>query len=130
MLIDRIKLHEGFESKPYKDHLGKLTIGYGTLLEHGITKEEANALLEIRLKNISDRFVKVYEFTRLDKVRQDVILEMSYQLGFNGVMKFKNMWKALIIEDYDLAAAEMLDSKWHKQTPSRAEELSMIMANG
>ena len=31
-LKKRIKLNEGFSSKPYKDQLGYLTIGYGHLI--------------------------------------------------------------------------------------------------
>ena len=37
------------------------------------------------------------------------------------------MWAALDSKDYEPAAAEMLDSKWARQTPERAEELAEIM---
>ena len=52
-LIERIKLKEGEERNAqgnhvlYKDHLGKLTIGWGTLIEDGITDAEAELLLNI-----------------------------------------------------------------------------------
>ncbi len=52
---------------------------------------------------------------------------MVFQLGIGGVSKFKNMWKALGEGDYQTASEEMLDSRWAKQTPSRAEGLSEIM---
>ena len=38
--IDSLKSDEGFVAKTYKDSEGLLTIGYGTLIEDGITKEE------------------------------------------------------------------------------------------
>ena len=56
-----------------------------------------------------------------------VIIEMVFQLGIGGVSKFKKMWKALKQNDYQIASEEMLDSKWAKQTPKRAEELSSVM---
>ena len=52
---------------------------------------------------------------------------MVFQLGIGGVSKFKNMWKALEKEDYYTASQEMLDSRWARQTPKRAEDLSNIM---
>ena len=53
---------------------------------------------------------------------------MIFQLGKTGVSKFKNMWKALSGLDYSTAASEMLDSRWAKQTPNRAQAMSAQMA--
>jgi lysozyme len=55
---------------------------------------------------------------------------MVFQLGETGVSKFKNMWKALEQNppEYTTAAMEMLDSRWAKQTPNRAEAMSAEMA--
>jgi hypothetical protein len=52
---------------------------------------------------------------------------MCFQLGVNGVSKFHNMFEALKIPDYIKASEEMLDSKWHEQTPARAKSLSYVM---
>jgi lysozyme len=52
---------------------------------------------------------------------------MVFQLGVGGVSKFKAMWKALEENDYTTASIEMLDSRWAKQTPTRAENLADIM---
>ena len=59
-----------------------------------------------------------------------IIIEMVFQLGKTGVSKFRNMWKALQQNppQYSVAAAEMLDSRWAKQTPNRAKEMSNHMA--
>ena len=48
-------------------------------------------------------------------------------VGIAGVGKFKAMWKALKENDYNTASLEMLDSRWAKQTPKRAEKLSAVM---
>ena len=50
-------------------------------------------------------------------------------MGFAGVSKFKMMIKALKEKDFTEAAKQMLDSRWAKQTPSRANQLSKQMEN-
>ena len=65
----------------------------------------------------------------LDDLAKETIIEMVFQLGETGVSKFRNMWKALESNppQYDVAATEMLDSRWAKQTPGRAKEMSNHM---
>ena len=58
---------------------------------------------------------------------KEVIVEMVFQLGVGGVQKFKKMWEALRNGDYQEASVQMLDSRWAKQTPKRAESLSNTM---
>jgi lysozyme len=61
----------------------------------------------------------------LDSLAREIVIEMVFQLGETGVSKFKNMLKALEEgPDYKTAATEMLDSRWAKQTPNRAKEMS------
>ena len=57
----------------------------------------------------------------------EVILEMVFQLGTNGVRKFKNMWKAMRVKDWKKASEEMKDSRWHAQTTNRCESLAKIV---
>ena len=52
---------------------------------------------------------------------------MVFQLGVGGVGKFKKMWEALRKKDYGEASFQMMDSRWAKQTPNRAESLSKVM---
>ena len=126
MLIGSIMKHEGFEGKPYKDTEGFLTIGYGTKLP--INKEEGKLLLNYRLDKLKSELVqKEPGILNLPPDKQDVLFEMAYQMGVNGVLKFKRMWKALENFDYIQAAVEMLDSRWATQTPSRAQALAKIM---
>jgi len=122
-IIENIKRHEGFRGEVYRDTLGFNTIGYGTKLP--LSKKEASVLLEMRLKEKTKELEEKEPFINslpLDK--QSILVEMSYQLGVNGVLKFKKMWVALKNSDYKIAALEMLDSRWHIQTPRRAKELS------
>ena len=134
-LKSRIKKHEGFLSKVYLDILGKATIGYGHLLTEeddfveGVIydKDILEALFEKDFNKAvqgAEELLKGYVVAPLAK---DVIIEMVFQLGKTGVSKFKNMFAALKEYDYTRAAAEMLNSAWYRQTPSRCEELSELM---
>lgn len=140
-LIDRIVRHEGFRSHVYQDAKGYLSIGHGQTVGRielsngrvhlkdeglGITKRQARKLLLDRLEEISIALCVIPGYAW----RGGVLIEMAYQLGVAGLMKFKRMWAALELGRFDRAADEMLDSAWARQTPSRAKELADIMRNG
>jgi len=135
-LKDRIKHHEGFVDTVYLDSLGKATIGYGHLVVEDDAYEEGHSyskeLLEKQFDIDFDKaFIAASELMEgyaLPHAAQEIIIEMVFQLGANGVSKFKNMWSALREHDFIDASDEMLDSRWHKQTPNRCEELANRMA--
>jgi lysozyme len=127
-LIENIKKNEGFVGTPYNDSLGIPTIGYGTKLP--LSKREASVILEMRLKDKIKEIEEKEPFVnKLPDTTQEVIAEMCYQIGVNGVLKFKKMWSALKNFDFVRASEEMIDSRWAKQTPKRALELSEKMKN-
>lgn len=129
---DDVRRDEGFRSKPYKDTRGVLTIGYGRNLDHvGISRMEAEELLDNDIVGaIGALTSKLPWFTALDPVRQRVLVNMTVQLGIGGVLGFRKMLDACRTRDYELAAIEMLDSKWATQTPHRAERLARWMRTG
>lgn len=127
-LLESIKKHEGFRGDVYKDSLGLDTIGYGTLLP--LSKYEASLLLEHRLNAKIEELKQKEPFIKeLPQEVQDIVIEMAYQLGVNGVLNFKKMWKALKKGNYKEAAKEGLDSRWAIQTPNRAKELMTKLSN-
>ena len=128
-LTERVKKHEGFMERPYFDSLGVGTIGYGFTY---LKKEECDKILDNRLKEATG-LVEGYlsnEGISLDDFRIGILVEMTFQLGFKGVLCFKKMWRAIREMDYETAAKEMKDSRWFKQTPVRAGELALKMERG
>jgi len=131
-LIDSIKLGEGFSRTAYRCSLGHLTIGYGRLIDpevagSGITEEEAEQLLTNdieRFEEAAERVVGSEVWSWLSQRRRDVLTEMAFNMGPGNLAKFQNMIAALEEQDYDLAAAEALDSRWAKQVGQRAERLA------
>lgn len=130
--INQIKIDEGFRGEPYKCTAGKTTIGYGRNLDaNPLTVTEAEYLLMNDL-TLVEKVIKSRcgFFEKLNDARKDVIINMTFNLGLNGVLKFTNMIAAIEADDYERAAVEMLDSRWARQVGKRAERLSQLMKNG
>ncbi|OEY66804.1 glycoside hydrolase family protein [Marinobacter sp. X15-166B] len=131
LLKDQLARHEGLKYKPYLDTVGKLTVGYGRNLDDiGIRQDEAELMLKNDIDEVERYLVTVAEYRGLDPVRQTVIANMCFNLGFNGLMGFRRMWRAIGRRDYAAAAREMLDSKWAAQVGNRSVELASIMQSG
>ncbi len=131
-LRQRIARHEGKKLKPYRDSLGKLTIGIGRCLDtKGISDEEAFYLLDNDIAEVKQQVAKALPWIQyMDDVRRDVLFEMAFQLGVNGLLAFKNTLAYTKAGDYVSASKNMLQSAWATQTPNRAEELAEIMKTG
>ena len=128
-LLESIKHHEGFVGHVYDDSLGIPTIGYGFAIKDLVLEEDLCDEILLRKLRILGRSV-MSKFPFFDSLPSDcktVLMEMCYQLGVTGVSKFKKALKAMEDGDWEKAADEMLDSKWAKQTPNRAKEMSDII---
>lgn len=134
-IYEQLREDEGERLTAYQDTEGYWTIGIGVLIDArkgvGITKEESTFLFNRRLNAKAQELQSKYpQFAQLDDVRQGVLLNMSYQLGVNGVLAFKKMLSAINAHDWDEAARQMKDSKWYRQTTNRAERLIKQMQTG
>lgn len=128
---EQLILHEGLRLKPYKCPAGYLTIGVGRNLEtKGISREEALFLLRNDIKEVEQALSKYDWYTKLDPIRQKVLIDMCFNLGLAGLLQFRRMITALISGDYETAADEMLASKWAQQVGARAQRLARMMRTG
>ena len=131
-LVKLLITHEGLRLKPYRDTVGKLTIGVGRNLDDvGITEEEALYLLKNDIRRTIKFLSAVLPFwDRLSETRKIVLIDMCFNLGAKKFMSFKKMRKALEEGNYETAADEMLDSKWARQVKGRAQTLARMMREG
>ena len=137
-LLASVKKHEGYRNKVYLDTLGKRTVGVGHLCVEEFWEDDKEYeekflmdILEADLQNAikgAKDLMSEHGCMDVDEIAEEIIIEMIFQLGKTGVSKFKNMWKALSALEYSTAASEMLDSRWAKQTPNRAQAMSAEMA--
>tara|TARA_R100000541_G_scaffold54605_1_gene63149 strand:- start:288 stop:707 length:420 start_codon:yes stop_codon:yes gene_type:complete len=131
-LAEQLKKHEGVKLKPYTDTVGKLTLGIGRNLEDkGITEQEALFMLNSDVDYFYGKLAKrLTWFLNLDDVRQNVLVNMAFNLGVGGLLTFKNMLRLASVGHYQEAAEEMLNSKWAEQVGYRANELAEQMRTG
>jgi lysozyme len=121
----------GPELFPYRDTVKKLTIGYGRNLDdNGITRDEAELMLDNDMGDAVTDASSLPYWGSLSPVRQIIMSDMVYNLGLTKLLNFKKMHAALEIRDYNLAAHEMKDSKWYRQTERRAKVLVEAMQTG
>ncbi len=127
-----IALHEGLKLTPYRCPSNKLTIGYGRNLEdRGILKSEADLMMANDIDAAEHELAaNVPCYQSLCQVRKAVLIDMSYNMGWPTLSKFKRFFAALNNQDYSDAAAEMLDSRWADQVKIRAVRLALMMDTG
>ena len=138
--IDRLKKrimnHEGFRLKPYHLSYGNVTESFATGgYGHRILPDEEIPTTEEGWRKVFDADFNI-AFEGATRICQDmnlpdekfgVFVELAYQIGVNGLSKFRKTLQHAKDQNWDLCANELLDSKLHKQTPNRLEFLADVM---
>ena len=137
LLKKRIRKNEGFCITPYFDSLGFATIGYGHLIKKNeknffskkYSKENLNKIFEVDFSIAVNLYNKEYTIKKHNKEIKEIYIEMIFQLGIKGQKKFTKMHAYIDKKEYFMAALEMKNSLWYKQTPKRVEGLIKKLLN-
>tara|TARA_R100000742_G_C4265808_1_gene83876 strand:- start:371 stop:814 length:444 start_codon:yes stop_codon:yes gene_type:complete len=140
-LREELKVDEGCKYEVYKDHLGYPTFGIG----HLITDADPEYGLEVGTQVIDERVHEVFEkdieiviadckneyvfFDDLPEEAQHIVANMMFNMGKPRMSKFLKFKVALAEHNWENAAIEMEDSRWHKQVTNRANRLIERMKN-
>lgn len=127
--VSLIKQHEGFKQYPYHDSVGRLTVGWGHNLDaNGLSPAVCEFVLQEDVAQVVDQLNHALPWwSELDSHRAAVLVNMGFNLGVPGLLKFTAMLTALRAKQFDHAAQAMLDSLWAKQVGKRATELASII---
>jgi len=150
-MVERIKSHEGYKVTPYKDTVGKWTVGYGRNLEDnpltpaeviklfGKTRFHSTVDAEIFFEDLLIRDIEKHAEELQDRLaifpmcstnEQTVLIDMAFNLGVPTLLSFKGMLHSLDNEDQVQAAVELLDSKYAEQVKTRAVDNAKLLAGG
>jgi|TARA_Y100000310_G_scaffold340907_1_gene438258 lysozyme len=134
-LTKDLRADEGFVKHVYQDSRGYWTIGIGRLIDGrkggGITLEEARYLLDHDIDDaVRGLDIHMVWWRALVEPAQRALVNMTFQMGLQGVLKFKKMIACLERRDYEGTAVEALDSKWARQTPERAARIAALFREG
>jgi lysozyme len=132
LLNKELMRDEDVRLKPYRDTLGKLTVGCGhNLDDRGISLKVAMFILD---EDVSDTLEeldrRLPKWRSLNEPRQRVVGNMAFNMGVEKLLGFHQMLGALWDGDYERAADEMLDSVWAWQVKGRAARLAQTMRTG
>lgn len=134
---------EGKKLKAYPCSRGFKTVGIGHNLESDsaldilnrhldmgdrITEAECTALFKRDMANVYAGIKRnMPYFDDLKDKYKPVIVNMIFQMGINGVLKFKDTLSCMIKDDVDGAESGIIASKYYKQTPERAERMIKLI---
>jgi lysozyme len=127
----QLRLHEGVRKFPYVDSVGKTTIGIGhNLTDKGISQAVTSLMFT---EDITDtiNFLNTHLpwYNKLDEVRQRALADMTFDL-MAKVLDFKKMLAHLQAQEWDAAAAELLNSTFAVQVDQRAVDLAFMIKTG
>ena len=131
-IVSKIKHNEGYRARPYMDTVGKLTVGFGHNLDDvDFPIEISTLLLESDIKIAMEHLYKKWPHYRtFNTARQNVLIDMSFNLGISRLAGFKKMHRALAANNFVLAASELLDSKYARQVGRRADDNARELIEG
>jgi len=134
-LREELANDEGCKFEIYLDHLGLPTFGIGALIkehdpEYGlpvgtpVSEERVRQRFNLDIAVTIEDCGRLYpDFDDLPEEAQLVIANMCFNLGYPRLSKFKGMKAGVDARDWERAADEMVDSRWHDQVPNRAKRL-------
>ena len=131
-MIDKLRedliRDEDVRLKPYKDSVGKLTIGCGRNLDDvGISQEESDFMLLHDIQSaVRELNRNIPWYALLPEDVQRGLANMSFNLGWPRLSGFKRMLSALKDRNYHAAAEEALNSKWSTQVGPRAHRIAKL----
>ena len=136
-VIERIKQEEGFRPKAYWDRK-QWTYGYGCKAPcEGavITQPEAEKLLWRHILVAVGGFVDLFLGvpTPINEVRQECLVDMIFNLGEDGVRKFRNMVREIMDKDPDdwtEISQQATESLWYGQVGNRAKRIVFELKTG
>lgn len=134
-LREELEADEGIKYVTYKCSADKLTFGVGHMVLESDPEYNQPVGTPVSADRVTECFDRDIEsviedcqrlYSQFDSLPEDcklIIANMMFNLGLPTLSKFKNMKKHVDEEDWELAAAEMEDSKWARQLPNRSSRL-------
>ena len=134
-LVEMLKVHEGVETHAYKCSASKITVGVGRNIDPeggiGLSDDEVDYLLQNDIDRVVSELDSEYGwFAGLDDVRQDAMIDISFNLGQTRLRAFKNALAGMASGDWNEAADQFMDSSWSGQVGNRAKELTQMIRTG
>ena len=130
MTVQRLTVNEGFRAHAYKDTKDNITIGYGFNIGAGISQYAAQELLVAQVFERTQALLGYWWAKELDDARMSVIVEVSFNVGLEGLLHYTETLSALGRKDWQKAHDELLDSDAARELPARYQRLAQLLLTG
>lgn len=142
-VFEQLKIDEGVKYEVYLDHLGLPTFGVGHLICSDDAESGVAVATPVSEERVWDAFDQDLDtaiaechqlfpggnFDNFPEEVQQIVVNMMFNMGRPRLSKFKKMNAALLEHDWETAAVEGRDSRWHRQVTNRAERLMTRLEN-
>lgn len=125
-----IKGHEGLRLTMYHDATNHPTLGYGHELSTPITELAADMILRDDVRKLQIKLDRLPWYEKLDYIRQAAIVDMAFNVGFDGLLEFEKMIDALAHQNWVGAHDQVMNSKWLNQVGNRARDVAKMLLTG
>ncbi len=154
LMEKQLVLHEGLRLQAYVDTKDNWTIGVGynitgrgyeafeSVVGHAVrppdgmnekahcTESEALAVLAVDVDRYERAVVQYFpESTKLDGIRQRVVLDMAFNMGFKA-LGFVRCIAAIKLRNWSVAAKELYKSEAYTEEPNRIDRLAKMLLTG
>lgn len=124
-IFEQLERDEGVKRTMYRDELGNPTVGVGHLLTTPLSYRAIRQILEddvaVAYETLTTRLPWV---TTLSDARRGALINLTFNMGIDGLLGFAKMLRAIQAGDCDTAATELLNSRYAKQVGDRAQRLA------
>ena len=130
-LIKQLLVHEGLKLQPYYCTSDKLTIGVGRNLQDiGISEDEAEYLLRNDIDRCISQCETAFEwYEEAPEMVQEAVINLVFNMGLSKFKAFKLTIGHLEAGRYELAGAELLNSRYAQQVGQRSIDVANQIAS-
>ena len=134
-LREELEIDEGVKYEIYLDHLGLKTCGVGHLVRKTDPEQDMEVGDPVSEERVAELFAQdvgwtmndcqklLPDFDMLSEEVRLIVANMCFNLGINRLGRFKKFLAAVEDRNWQEAAIEMADSRWHNQVPERSGRL-------
>ena len=120
-----LEMDEGYKKAPYRDTVGKITIGVGrNLTDNGLSDSEIDFMLENDIENCYKQLQQKYPwFLSLPEPQQRVMINLCFNMGLNRLAQFGTFLGFMSRREFAQAAADLETTAWYEQVGERGPRM-------
>ncbi len=128
----QLTIDEDRRKRIYVDTVGKVSGGIGrNLTDRGFSDDEIDLMFRNDILIVEhDLDFHLPWWRKMNDARQNVIMNMCFNLGIARLKGFKNTLRDMEAGNYAAAAEGMKASLWARQVGDRAQRLAAVMVKG